>query len=350
MAGQENQDVQALQNLKNAIRQHQPGRLYFFHGEETFLLNYYLQQLKKLLVEELTESFNFHRLNNENFDLRALADAVESLPMMAEHTFVWVDEIDIFKLNEDDRSKLIELFSDIPDYCTLVFTYETTPWKPDKRLKKLWDAVETFGQIVEFAKQNQRELVNWISRHFAHEGKSIEPQLCVYLIELTGGTMTALAGEIAKICAYSDADRVVKADIDAVVEPVLDVIAFQMTNFLAEGAYGKALQKLQQLLQKQEKPLGILGAIGWQFRRLSAARTFYDSGKSSSDLSKAYRNMSYHSADNTTTTARKFSPRFFAKASELIMEADRKMKTSMDEPERILEVLVAELAAEARND
>ena len=135
MASQDNQDVQALQNLKNAIRQHQPGRLYFFHGEETFLLNYYLQQLKKLLVEELTESFNFHRLNSENFDLRSLADAVESLPMMAEHTFVWVDEIDIFKLNEDDRTKLIEVFSDIPDYCTLVFTYETTPWKPDKRLK-----------------------------------------------------------------------------------------------------------------------------------------------------------------------------------------------------------------------
>lgn len=350
MASQDNQDVQALQNLKNAIRQHQPGRLYFFHGEETFLLNYYLQQLKKILVEELTESFNFHRLNNENFDLRSLADAVESLPMMAEHTFVWVDEIDIFKLNEDDRTKLIEVFSDIPDYCTLVFTYETTPWKPDKRLKKLWEAVESFGEVVEFAKQNQRELVNWISRHFAHEGKSIEPQLCVYLIELTGGTMTALAGEISKICAYSDADRVVKADIDAVVEPVLDVIAFQMTNFLAEGAYGKALQKLQQLIQKQEKPLGILGAVGWQFRRLSAARTFYDNGKSASDLSKAYRNMSYYSADNTITTARKFSPQFFAKAAELIMEADRKMKTSMDEPERILEVLVAELAAEARND
>ena len=50
------------------------------------------------------------------------------------------------------------------------------------------------------------------------------------------------------------------------------------------------------------------------------------------------------------TTAKKFSPRFHAKAAELIMEADRKIKTSMDDPERILEILVAELAAEARND
>ena len=347
---QDDQNVQAFQDLKSAIRQRQPGRLYFFHGEETFLLNYYLQQLKKILVEELTESFNYHRLNTDNFDLRTLADAVESLPMMAEHTFVWIDEIDIFKLPEDDRNKLTELFSDIPDYCTVVFTYETAQWKPDKRYKKLYEAVQENGSVVEFAKQSQRELVNWISRHFAAEGKSIEPQLCVYLIELTGGTMTALAGEISKICAYSGADRVVKADIDAVVEPVLDAIAFQMTNFMAEGAYGKALQKLQQLLQMQEKPLAILGAIGWQFRRLGAARTFYDSGKTASDLSKAYRNMSYYNADNTMSTAKQFPPRFFARASELILEADRKMKTSMDDPERILEVLVAELAAEARHD
>ena len=170
MAYQENQDVQAFQTLKQQIRQRQPGRLYFFHGEEKFLLNYYLQQLKKILVEELTESFNFHRLNNENFDLRTLADAVESLPMMAEHTFVWVDEIDIFKLPEDDRNKLTELFADIPDYCTVVFTYETTQWKLDKRYKKLSEAVQQNGTVVEFAKQSQRELVNWISRHFAAEG------------------------------------------------------------------------------------------------------------------------------------------------------------------------------------
>ena len=350
MAIQENPDQQAFQQLKTAIRQRQPQRLYFFYGEEKFLLNYYLQQLKKILVDELTESFNFHRLTAESFDLRSLADAVESLPMMAEHTFVWVDEIDIFKLGEDDRNKLTELFSDIPEYCTLVFTYETTVWKPDKRFKKLYDAVQTYGIPVEFAKQSQRELVNWITRHFAAEGKTIDPQLCVYLIELTGGTMTALAGEISKICAYSGAAQIVKADIDAVVEPVLDAVAFQMTNFMADGAYGKALQKLQQLLQMQQKPLAILGAIGWQFRRLSTAKIYYESGKSTAEYAKLYRNMGYYNAENTTQTAKRFSARFYQKAAELILDTERKIKTSQDDPDRLLEILVAELATEARND
>ena len=60
----------ALQELKAAIKEKRPERLYIFHGEEDFLLNYYLQQLKKLLIDDLTESFNFHRLNNESFDIQ----------------------------------------------------------------------------------------------------------------------------------------------------------------------------------------------------------------------------------------------------------------------------------------
>ena len=127
----------ALSALKTAIREKKPRRLYFFHGEETFLMHHYLGQLRKLLLDELTESFNFHRLNGETFDVQSFADSVENLPMMAEHTFVWVEDIDIFKLAEDDRTKMAEELRDFPDYCTVVFTHITTPWKPDKRLKKL---------------------------------------------------------------------------------------------------------------------------------------------------------------------------------------------------------------------
>ena len=39
-----------LQALKAAIRAKEPDRLYIFHGEETFLLHHYLDQLKKLLL------------------------------------------------------------------------------------------------------------------------------------------------------------------------------------------------------------------------------------------------------------------------------------------------------------
>ena len=95
-----------LQNLKAQLKAKTLGRLYVFHGEETFLLNHYVTQMKKLLLDELTEAFNFTRLNNENFDMRAFLDAVEAMPMMAEATLVQVDEVDLFKLPEADRTKM----------------------------------------------------------------------------------------------------------------------------------------------------------------------------------------------------------------------------------------------------
>ena len=337
-----------LSRLKAAIKAASPERLYFFHGEEVFLLHHYLNELRKKTIDPLTEDFNAHRFTQETFSVQAFSDAVEALPMMAQHTFVQVDEIDIFKLGEAEREKMTEIFSDVPDYCTVVFTYEVTPWKPDKRLKKLWEAVSKHGIIVEFAKQSQRDLIAWVTRHFASHKKRISSDLCAYLIDITGGTMTALQGEIKKIAAYSGSDTIVRADIDTVTEPVLDAVVFQMTDLLGSGKYGEALLKLQTLLKMQEEPIAILGAVGGHFRRISTARTLMDCGKTADDLMRL-TGLKDYPARKTMGAAKSFSAKFCRKAAELILETDYKMKTSFDDQERLLELLVLQLSQEARN-
>lgn len=337
-----------LQELKASIRNKNVGRLYFFYGEETFLLTYYLDSVKKLLLDPLTESFNFHRFTSENFDLAAFLEAVENLPMMAESTMIQVDDIDLFKLPEAEREKIAAALKDIPEYCTVVFTYLTVAWKPDKRLKKLWEAVNQNGLAVEFAKQDQRELIPWVSRHFAAKKKRISNDLCAYLIDITGGTMTALNGEIEKISAYSGAEEIRKSDIDAVTEPVLDAVVFQMTDQISEGSYEKAFLSLQHLLKMQQEPLAILGAIGSHFRRLSVAKVLMENGKSAYEL-QMLCGLPDYPARKIMDAARRMDKVFCGKASELVLETDYKIKTSFDDSERLLELLVLQLASEARH-
>ena len=337
-----------LTQLKSAIKSKDLGRLYFFYGEETFLLTYYLDSLKKLLLDPLTESFNFHRFTSENFDLTAFLEAVENLPMMAESTMIQVDDIDLFKLPEAEREKITAAFQDIPEYCTVVFTYLTVAWKPDKRLKKLWEAASQNGLAVEFAKQDQRELIPWVSRHFAAKKKRISNDLCAYLIDITGGTMTALNGEIEKISAYSGTEEIRKSDIDAVTEPVLDAVVFQMTDQISEGSYEKAFLSLQHLLQMQQEPLAILGAIGSHFRRLSAAKVLMENGKGSYEL-QTLCGLPDYPARKIMDAARPMDKAFCGRASELVLETDYKIKTSFDDSERLLELLVLQLASEARH-
>ena len=336
-----------LQQLKADIKNRNMGRLYIFHGEEKFLLHHYFGQIKKQLLEDLTESFNYHKFNSENFSLQRFVDSVEAFPMMSEHTLVHVDDVDLFKLLEGEREKIGQTLGDIPDWCTVIFTHETVAWKPDKRLKKLWEPIQAGGLIVDFEKQNQRELVSWVSRHFLARGKRISNDLCAYLIEITDGTMTSLSGEINKIVSYSGAEEIKKSDIDAVTEPVLDAVVFQMTDQLSEGNYGQALVKLQQLLKMQQEPIQILGAVGGHFRRISTARTLLDHGRNASELAKLYGIQDYP-ARKSMEAARKFRPEFCKVAAELVLETDRKMKTSYDEPERLLEMLILQLAQEAK--
>ena len=65
-------------------------------------------------------------------------------------------------------------------------------------------------------------------------------------------------------------------------------------------------------------------------------------------LMKLY-GISDFAARKTMTAARQFSASFFRKAMDLVLETDRKMKTSYDDPHRLLEMLILQLAQEARH-
>ena len=98
----------------------------------------------------------------------------------------------------------------------------------------------------------------------------------------------------------------------------------------------------------QQEPLAILGAVGGHFRRLSAARTLLDHGKSAFDLQKLCGIPDYP-ARKTMDAARRVTPGFCRIAAQLVLETDYRMKTSFDEQERLLELLILQLAQEAKN-
>lgn len=333
------------EQLKSDLKAKTPGRFYVLYGEEDYLRRYYTEQLKKLLLDDLTADFNFHRLNTENFSVDLLADCIEALPMMADRTMILAEDVDLF--TSTDTERLCELLNDLPDHCCLVLTYEE--FKPDKRKRKLWEAIEKHAVLAEFRYQTESDLRAWIRRHFAHEKKTISPELCGYLLQQCGLSMTRLDAEIAKVCAYSGADTVVRADIDAVVEPTLDAVVFQLTDALAMRQFDRALELLHTLLKMQTEAIPIVAAIGSQMRRLNAAKILLNEGKTAEELAQLCSVPSF-AATKTMGQARRVSERFCRKAVLLCCDTDYQLKSSYGEEERLVELLILQLAEEARND
>lgn len=127
----------------------------------------------------------------------------------------------------------------------------------------------------------------------------------------------------------------------------MDAVVFQMTDRIGEGAYEKAFLCLQKLLKMQQEPLAILGALGSHFRRLGAAICLQEQGRGSSEMQKLCAIPDYP-ARKLMESARRMDREFCAKACAMIMETDYRMKTSFDDQQRLLEMLVLKLAMEAR--
>ena len=131
------------------------------------------------------------------------------------------------------------------------------------------------------------------------------------------------------------------------VEPTLTAVSFDISNAIVDGSYERALQKLRDLLAMQQEPILLLGAISTQIRRMLYARVLGENGKGADALAKLC-GISEYPARLTMEAVRKLSYRFCARAVELCLEADRQMKRSYDDPQRVLELLLIGLAQEAR--
>lgn len=318
---------EAFQALKADLAAGTARCCYIFYGEESYLREYYLEQLRKTLVPSGFEEFNYHRLEGKDLTVQSLTEMAEAMPMMAERTLIVVTDFDLFKLGEEQREKLLAFLEDIPPYCCVVFVYDTIAYKPNKTMKKLCRALDAHVQSVEFRPADSNDLIAWIARRFRALGKDIDRQTAEYLIFTCGGLMTGLVPEITKIGTYARGKTITQADIDAVADPVLSAEVFRLSDAVLQGNYDKAARILGDLLKMQTEPIMILAALGSQLRRIYTARMAIDSGKDKYWLMELWDMKSDYPAKLLLSAAQKTTADWCGDAVKMCQVLDRRMKS-----------------------
>ena len=334
-------DTSGLDKLKKDLAAGSPGQLYIFHGEETYLRDHYLGRLREAVLTGGLGEFNRHDIAARDMSPHALEEAVDCLPMMAERTLVEVADFDLFKAGEKEREEYARILSGLPDYCCLVFLYDTLEYKPDARTK-LAQTVKAHGTAVNFARQSPRELADWVRRHFKAQGKEIDPRLCEELIFLCGDLMHSLQQEIGKIAAYAKGDKITRADMEAVATPQLSAVVFRIADAIGEKNFDKAAATLGELYQMQKTPYEIMGAFGKQMRQLYSARLALDGGQNAAWVSQLW-GMRYP-ADRLMVSARRFSLPWCRNAVIRCAQTDLAMKSTGQDARELMTTLLLELA------
>lgn len=258
----------------DSLKAGKPESLYIYHGDERYLRDSCLGELRRRVCPDGTGGFNYRRYDGRNLSVDELEDAVNTYPVFAERTLVELHDYDIF--DNEEKLRLAVVFSGLPDYVCVVIVFDTIPYRPDGRQKADKEILKN-ARVVEFSVQDQSMLVKWITRHFRDAGKSIRPADAEYLVHITGGYMATLDGEIEKTAAYAAGETVTRADIDAVVTPVLDAVIFKLTDAIIRRDNSVALRVLDELLRMRETPQLLIYSISLKMRQFLAARVCIDS-------------------------------------------------------------------------
>ena len=331
--------------FRRSLKTEAPERCYILYGQERYLREHCLKELRTAVLGAEDDPFNLRRYEGKDLDISELTEAVESYPSFAERSMVEVWDFDIFQCAEDRAKQLIALLKDLPDYCCLAFVYDTIEYKQDKREKSLCEAVRSAAVSVEFPVQGQSELVRWVMRHFKAMHKEIDREDAAYLIFLCGSMMEGLLNEIGKIAVYASGERISKADIDAVAVPVVEAEAFKLADALSGKRYNEAAELMHKLFQLNTEPIVINAMIGSQLRRLYAALLVKQQSGGVQELMEVLGTGSEYMCRQYLRICSGFSREWYRNGIRRSAETDYRLKSGGGEPADLLRSMFLFLAA-----
>ena len=169
-----------MKGLQEDIKTGNFKKAYLLYGEEAYLRQQYKEKLIKALNPD-DDTMNFTRFEGKGIEVKEMIDLCETMPFFASARTILVENSGFFKNKCDE---LANYMKDLPDYLHLIFVEEEV----DRR-SRMYKAVKACGRISEFARQDEKTLMNWAAGVLAREGRKITARDMELFLTKTGTDM-----------------------------------------------------------------------------------------------------------------------------------------------------------------
>ncbi|MBR6790863.1 MAG: DNA polymerase III subunit delta [Oscillospiraceae bacterium] len=275
-------DVQLFRSL----REGQIAPVYLIYGKEIYLSQVCLQRILDKAVKKEAESLNLRKFDGASLDMTAVQTEAEGYPFMADRKAVVLMNPNLEKLSKFDGDLLNELIAD-PNPTTVlilyVSAYDLNP-KKSARIRKLIDAVDQTGAVVECLPKTRSDLVKLVRQKCQKNGCEMDASTAGALIDRCGTGLDELMRETDKLIAYKVSGEITRADVEAVTHKSLDSSVFDLSKAMLQNGRTRAFQILDELFLQREEPLSILSALNSAFLDLYRAKAAMLAGKTADDI------------------------------------------------------------------
>jgi DNA polymerase-3 subunit delta len=315
--------------------------LYYFHGDEPYLIERAVKRLMGLTVPPDSRDFNLDIYYGKECKGDEIATAAQTLPMFAERRVVLVRRSS--EIPAPALEKLTEYVADPSPSTCLIFEGE----KIDQR-KKFFLEIKKKGVLVEFKRLYENQLAPFIREEATAYGKKVEPAALEMLIYLVGNNLQELAAEMEKVATFIGSRDVIRmADIREIVSDTKVDTVFELADGLGRKETGKALRSLNTILRDGEAPLMILAMLTRHFRQLWRVKELCEKRVPTQDISKA-TGINPYFMKGIVEQARNYRLSEFKGIFQRLFETDLALKTSGGKPANLMECLVMDICGKGQ--
>lgn len=313
---------QLYQTVEKALETQQFSPLYFFHGEEPYLLNQAMNYLKVCALHGSgAADFNFSSYYAADADISAVRDEVETLPMMASRRVVLLKEVQ--DLTDKEWEMLEPLFQTPVDSTVFILVGS----KIDKR-KRFFRHVLEHASLVEFKKPFENQIPGWIKHICKGHDLTISDEAVQLLHRLVGNQLSEIESEIKKLQDYlGDRKQVELQDVAQCVSKKREENVFDLTESIASGDKVESLVHLVNLLDQGQNEIGIVSLISRHIRILLLIKQGIEQGLAGQKLATFAQVPSYYLQDYVRQ-AKSWTTKKLESTLLVLAETDKALKSS----------------------
>lgn len=311
--------------------------VYFFIGEEQYVLRSALKQLENTLVQPELRDLDLTLLSSES-SCNEVADACDTVPFMSPKRVVVIsDPVFLTRAENEGEEALCNYLKNPSDMTVLVVSCAAC----DKR-RRLYKELSKHT-VVEFNALSSRELEKWIEKTLNSFNISIASDALSFIIEYADARPEALICELEKLASYKKEGTVTKNDILTIVTPCNDYNIFKMTDAIIAGNKKVALELLSGMLAQREEPIYILAAISKQMRQLLRAKLLLEDKMPKAEIIKLLdvKDFVFYRLENN---CKSIDSARLKSAVDLCYKTDQGLKTGEAFDEAALHALVLQLS------
>ncbi len=335
----------SLDILKQRIKDNKLSGVFLFCGPEEYTKDHYASQLRKKVDTSPLPEFNHIYFNASSGKISDLEDSADAFPYMWDSKLIEITDIESARITESDIEDYSRIFSDIPDYLTILIVLRSDEQTEESRNSKnaksglgaFCSLVNEYGLLVEFATEKADKLATWVSKHFSSKGVKFDVNVPKEMINVCGSDMYVLQSEILKLAEVFSGSPLTVSDVHKYCSVNSSYKYFDIATALIRRDIIGAKRILDSLdLSRDKIPLAV-GYLTKNYSEMLLVKLAIDSGKGYDAIAKELKIPQWRIGKIASSTG-SADIKTLSFAINQLANADMKLKSFRGDPQKILEL------------